>query len=103
MVKVYSIFALLVSVMKYNSSVFFYLKPIYFEQKEAVEVKFSDLSGWGKIQQIPYIMFETTNQFFIKLCIALQCHERYLFCTFLSGTVHDLDQRNPSKCKISDF
>ena len=39
--------------MKYNSSVFFYLRPLYFRQKEPVEVKFSDLSGWVKIQQIP--------------------------------------------------
>ena len=102
-VEVYSIFASLLSVMKYNSSVFFYLKPIYFGQKEPVEVKFSDFSGWVKIQQIPYVMFETTSQFFIKLCITFQCHERYLFCTFLAGTVHDLDQRSSSKCKISDF
>ena len=52
-VKVYSNFASLFSLMKYNSSVFFYLKPLYFRQKEPVEVKFSDLSGWVKIQQIP--------------------------------------------------
>ena len=63
MVKVYSIFASFLSVMKYNSSVFFYLKPLYFGQKEAVKVKFSDLSGWVKIQQIRYVMFETTSQF----------------------------------------
>ena len=60
------------------------------------------LSGWMKIQQIPYVMFETTSQFFFKPFITLQCHEK-LFCTFLAETVHDLDKRNPSKCKISDF
>ena len=34
------------------------------------------LSGWVKIHQIPYVIFETTSQFFAKLCITLQCHER---------------------------
>ena len=61
------------------------------------------MSGWVKIQQITYAMFETTSQFFFKLCINLQCHERWLFCTFLAETVHDLDKRNPSKCKTSYF
>ena len=60
------------------------------------------LSGWVKIQQIPSVMFETTSQFFFKLFITLQCHEK-LFCTFLAETVHDFDKRSPSKCKISDF
>ena len=60
------------------------------------------LSGWVKIHQIHYVMFETASQFFFKLFITLQCHEK-LFCTFLAETVHDLDKRNPSKCKISDF
>ena len=31
------------------------------------------LSSWMKIRQIPYVMFETTSQFFFKLCIILQC------------------------------
>ena len=55
-----------------------------------------------KIYQTPYIMFETTSQFFFKLFITLQCEEK-LFCTFLAETVHDLDKRSPSKCKTSDF
>ena len=63
---------------------------------------FRRLSGWVKIHRIPYVMFETTSQFFFKLSITLQCHEK-LFCTFLAETVHDLDKRSPSKCKISDF
>ena len=44
--------------------------------------------GWVKIHQIPYAMFETTSQFFFKLFITLQWHEK-LFCTFLAETVHD--------------
>ena len=48
-------------------------------------------------------MFETASQFFFKPCITLQCHDRQLFCTFLAGTIHDLDKRSQSKCKILDF
>ena len=60
------------------------------------------LSGWVKMHQIPYVIFETTSQFFFKLFITLQCHEK-LFCTILAETIHDLDKRSPSECKISDF
>ena len=35
-------FASLLSVTKNNSSVFFYLKPLYFGQKKPIEVEFSD-------------------------------------------------------------
>ena len=56
-----------------------------------------------KIHQIPHITFETTGHFFFKLCITLQCNERQLFCTFLAGTLYDLDKRSPSKCKMPDF
>ena len=45
---------------------------LYFEQKAIFRL----LNGWVKIHQIPYIMFETTSQFFFKICIALQCRER---------------------------
>ena len=74
-VKVYSNFVSLFSVTKDNSSVFFYLKPLYFGQKEPIKVKFSDfwVFGW---KLISYVVFETTSQFFFKLCITLQCHER---------------------------
>ena len=34
------------------------------------------LSGWVQIHQIFHVMFETTSQFFFKICITLQCHER---------------------------
>ena len=59
-------------------------------------------SGWVKMHQIPYVMFETTSQFFFELFITLQCHEK-LFRTILVETVHDLDKRSPSESKISNF
>ena len=60
-------------------------------------------SGSVKIQQIPYVIFESTSQFFFKLCITVQCQERKLFCTFLAKTLYDFYKRSPSKCKILDF
>ena len=103
-VRVYSNFASLFSVMKDNSSVFFLAQTFILWTKRARRSEiFRLLSGWVKIQQILYAMFETASQFFFKLCITLQCHERYLFCSFLADPVHDLDKRSPSKYKISDF
>ena len=96
------LFKFCITVQCHVSSVFCYLKILYFGQKEPIEVKFSLLSGWVKMHQIPYAMFETTSQFFFKLFITLQCHEK-LFCTILAETVHDLDKRSPSECKMSDF
>ena len=37
---------------------------------------FGLLSGWVKIHQILHVIFETTSQFFFKLCITLQCHDK---------------------------
>ena len=47
-VKVYSNFVSPFSVTKDNSSLFFYLKPLYFGQKETIEVKFSDFWVLGE-------------------------------------------------------
>ena len=45
---------------------------------------FRVLSGWVKIHQIPYVMFENTSQFFFKLFITLltQFHEITLLYFF---------------------
>ena len=99
-VKVYSNFASLFSVM---SPLYFLSQTFILWIKRAHRSEiFRLLSGWVKIHQIPYVMFETTSQFFFKRFITLQCQEK-LFCTFLAETVHDLGKRRPSKCKISDF
>ena len=45
------------------------------------------LSARIKIYQIP-VSFETTNQFFFKLCISLQCHEPQLLCAFLAEILY---------------
>ena len=64
-VKVYSNFASMFSVMKDNSSVFFYLKPLYFWQKEPVKVKFSNfwVVGW-KLPNTLCQVWNCTSVFF---------------------------------------
>ena len=63
------------------------------------------LSGWVKIHKIPHgmVLFETTSQFFKKIRITLQCHERQLFRTFLAETLYYFGERSPWKCQIWDF
>ena len=91
-----------ITVQCHVSSVFF-ISNLYTWTKRVHRTEiFRLLIGWVKIHQIPYAMFETTSQFFFKLSITLQWHEK-LFCALLAETVHDLDKRSPSKCKISDF
>ena len=42
-------------------------------------------------------------QYFVKLCITLQCHETWLFCTFSSKFFYPLTKRIWSKYTFSDF
>ena len=37
-----------------------------------------------KMNQIPYIIFQTTSQFFFKYCITVQCHDAKLLCSSLA-------------------
>ena len=53
--------------MKDNSSVFFQLKPcIPWTKRAHWKEVFELLNGWVKIHQISHVIFETTNQFFLK-------------------------------------
>ena len=47
-------------------------------------MKFLDfwVVGWRFTKFLMSYIFETTSQFFFKLCIAFQCHGRWVFCTF---------------------
>ena len=95
-------FASLFNVMRHNSSVLFQLIFICFGRKEPINVQILRLSSaYVKIHQIPIVIFQTKSQFFFKVWITLQCHERY--CTFLFETLHSIDKSNTSKWKFSDF
>ena len=65
---------------------FFRSNILYFAQNEPIKVKILGiLSPQVKIHQI-LISFETTDHFFLKFCITLQCHETYftlLYFTWL--------------------
>ena len=76
-VRVYSNLSSLFSVMKGNSSVVFQFKlHILWTEKDHRSEIFRLLSGWVKIHQIFHVIFKTTGQFFLKLCITLKCHEK---------------------------
>ena len=57
---------------KRTSLYLFRSNVIYFAQKEPIKVKI--LSAQVEIHQI-LVIFETTNQFFFRFYITLQCHE----------------------------
>ena len=53
------------------------------------------LGAQMKVHPISHVIFESTSQFFFKLCITLQCHWRSVFCTFLAETIWFL-QKEPT-------
>ena len=57
---------------RHNSSVFFQLKHYI----QILHWKLSDFPHLVKIYQIPHVIFQTKSQFFFKVWITLQCHER---------------------------
>ena len=72
-VNVHSIFASLFSVMIDNSSIFFYLKPLYLEQKDPTKVKFSNF--W-------VVAWKLTK--FLKPCLKLQVSFSLNFASIFS-------------------
>ena len=89
---------------KINPLYFFGSNLIYFGQKESIKVKFFRLlRGRVKFEQIPHVIFESTSQFFFKLCITLQCHERWLSYAFLAETLYGLDKAVMQNLKKNEF
>ena len=87
---------------KITSLYFCSLNLLYFGQKEPMERKFSHfwVVGWKfTIFLMWYLKLQVT---FSLINFALLCSVK-LFCTSLAETFYDLDKRNPSKCKITDF
>ena len=67
-------------------------------------MKFSDfwVVGW-KFTKFLMSYLKPQVSFSFKLCIALQCYGRYVFCTFLAETLFDFYKRSLQQCRISDF
>ena len=102
-IRVYSNFASLFSGMKDNSCAFFFsAQTLHTLDKIAHwSEMFELLSGWVKIHHILHVIFETTSQFFFKLCITLQCHGRKVFCTFLAETLFEKESTTVQNFRLS--
>ena len=73
----------------HSSPVFFSSNITYFPQKYPIKVQIFRLStARAKIHQIPQVTFKTKSQFFFKVSVTLQFHERLFFCTFLAETLY---------------
>ena len=89
---------------RHNSSVFFQLKRYTISTKVAIKVQIFRLSAARvKVHQIPHVIFQTKSQFFFKVWISFQCHERSFSCTFLAETLYAIDKSSTSKYKFSDL
>ena len=70
--------------LSYHWSVSWKVTPLYFfisnlytlDKRSPSKWNFQTFDWLVKIHQIPYVMFETASQFFFKLCITFQFHER---------------------------
>ena len=99
----YVIFETLIHFSRHNSSIFFQLKHYIISTKVVHQTSnFEILHCLFKVHQFPNVSFQTSKLFF-KVWIFFQCHGRQLFCTLLAETLYYFDERNPSKCQISDF
>ena len=71
-------FSSLFSVVGHNSSVVFHLNLYMRWTKKPIKGQISRLStARMKSNQIPYVIFQDTNQFSFKFCITLQSHDTF--------------------------
>ena len=73
----------------HSSPVSFSSNITYFPQEYPIKVQIFRLStARVKIYQIPQVTFKTKSQFFFKVSVTLQFHERLFFCTVLAETLY---------------
>ena len=91
-------FALFFISMTHNSSGNFKVVPFLLWRKGSHQSPILTLSSaLVKICRISQVFFQTTSQFFFKICISLQCYERQLLCTFLAQTIYTLVTKSQLK------
>ena len=56
-----------------------------------------------KINQLPYVVFQTTSRFFFKFCLTFHCHDTKALCNFLAQTLYHLVKKSQLKSKFWDF
>ena len=64
---------------------------------------FRNFTARVKIHQTSHVIFQTKSQFFFRVWITLQCHERLFFYTYLIETLHAIDKSSTSKYKFPDL
>ena len=73
----YVIFETISHFSRHNSFILFSSNFTYFWQKYPIKVQiFRFFTARVKIHQISHVIFQTKSEFFFKLWITLQCHER---------------------------
>ena len=88
---------------QHNCSLLLLLKHYIISTKVAHQVQIFRLSAVRvKVHQIPHVIFQTKCQFFFKVWISFQFHNRSLFCTFSGETLCAIDKSSTSKCRFSD-
>ena len=91
------------SVSSKITPLYFFISSLYTLYKKSPSRWDFQTFDWVKIYQIPHVMFETASQFFFKLCITVQYHQRCLVYIILAQTLHTFDKNIPSKGTFSDF
>ena len=90
--------------MRHNSSVSFHLKLyMLWTTQTCQSVSFRLATTFMKMNQSPYVIFQTTSQFFFKYCIARQCHDIILVSNFLAQTLYTLVKRSPLNTNFETF
>ena len=56
-----------------------------------------------KVHQIPHVIFQIKTQFFFKVWISIQYHERSFLCTFQAETLCAIGRSSTSNCKFPDL
>ena len=106
---IYVIFETKSHFSQHNSSVSFQLKRYIFSTKVAYQsATFQTFHCSGYVSpnslfifQIQFFKFK--SQFFFKVQIFFQCHERKFFCNFLAETLYAIDKSSTLKCNFLDL
>ena len=62
------------------------------------DLKFLDLvGGWWKFNKFVMSYLKNMSQFLVKLCITLQCYQKWLFCSYFSLNFIWFGQKEPIK------
>ena len=94
----------LFSVVKQNSFVFYHLNLYMLWAKRSNQsANFQTFVCSHKINQMSYVIFQTTSRLFFKFCITLQCLDTDNPSEVFLLKHNPLDKKNPLMYNFSDF